>query len=287
MSVNLNSATLYDETDRVCSLTGSWTVLQTRRDSGVDHWRSRVEPGGGESPATTQSHHQDRQQGAHSPEHRLYLIGWRWFCSLSWIHFGSNAGSVLVGFVVFSQSDANIGQFSLLFCVFLNVKRPKCFSWCPKKQSSKTSTSTFSVQWEEGKRRDVANVLPGEPTVSHRWNHDKRWFVGGLCIVETLWVRDNRVQSWVCSAFLTYSHVKPVLQLYSCRRSLCEINWIPQCSKQLFLLLTSRLLAAYLQLNLSLISEQLIAACCVFIMSQLILWSLVLIVYCNSLWLWM
>lgn len=103
-SVNLNSATLYDETDRVvCSLTGGRTVLQTRRDPGVDHWCSRVEPGGGESPATAQSHHQNRQQGTHSPEHHLYLKGWRWFCCLSRLHSGSDAGSVLIGFVVFDS----------------------------------------------------------------------------------------------------------------------------------------------------------------------------------------
>lgn len=74
--MNLDSATLYDGTDRVVgSLTGSRIVLQTGQHSGVDGRCSRVEPGGGESPAATQSHHQDRQQGTHSPEHRLNLKG--------------------------------------------------------------------------------------------------------------------------------------------------------------------------------------------------------------------
>ena len=72
LSVTRQVCKLEDETGRVvCSLTGTRNVLQTRRDSGVDGGCRRVEPGGGESPAAAQSHHQDRQQGTRSPEHRL------------------------------------------------------------------------------------------------------------------------------------------------------------------------------------------------------------------------
>lgn len=48
----------------VCFPTGSWALLKTWWNPGVDSRRSRVEPGGGESPASAQSHHQDWQQGA-------------------------------------------------------------------------------------------------------------------------------------------------------------------------------------------------------------------------------